>query len=686
MASIDILKKLRLYKTNPALVQEMTPNEIADIALLVMSQVNKIEDAIKAGRLDGYTPQPDKDYLSKESALRLLSDAVNGVLSRVDTELGEKGTALDKAVSEAILRIQNGKDGIVSDEEIERAATIAFEMIELPDFDAKMVELVQGNGAIIRDALESLPEGEEQLKINAVQNLRKELDELKQAISRKTDGKFGGGIGKATVLELIAQNGGGISDGDKGDITVSGNGTVWSIDNDTIGQAELATTGTPDGSKFLRDDMVWVSIPGGGDALVANPLSQFAATTSLQLKGVISDETGSGALVFADTPTLVTPVLGVATATSINGATITSGTLNGTVSGTNTGDQTITLTSDVTGSGTGSFVTTIANNAVSLAKMADVATGTVFYRKTASTGDPEVQTLATLKTDLGLTGTNSGDQTSIVGITGTKAQFDTAVTDGNFMYVGDAPTSHTHLLSEITDSTTEALGVGSLEVGHASDTTITRVSAGVIAVEGTNLVKAGAATSSGLTMATSRVLGRTTAATGAIEELSTVDAFVSAASDTTAGKIEVATIAETNTGTDATRAVSPDGLSQSYAGTKSVSIQVFEGATDVTTGDGKAYITIPEALNGMNLIRAQATVVTAGTTNATTVMIHNKTDAQDMLSGAISIASAGTVGTVGTINGSFDDVATNDVLRIDVDSVSTTAPKGLQVVLEFRLP
>jgi hypothetical protein len=37
-----------------------------------------------------------------------------------------------------------------------------------------------------------------------------------------------------------------------------------------------------------------------------------------------------------------------------------------------------------------------------------------------------------------LSGTNTGDQTSIVGITGTKAQFDTAVTDGDFLYVGDA--------------------------------------------------------------------------------------------------------------------------------------------------------------------------------------------------------------------------------------------------------
>ncbi|MBI2462810.1 MAG: hypothetical protein HYV65_01075, partial [Candidatus Spechtbacteria bacterium] len=39
-------------------------------------------------------------------------------------------------------------------------------------------------------------------------------------------------------------------------------------------------------------------------------LSAFAATTSLELKGVVSDETGSGSLVFATSPTLVAPVLG----------------------------------------------------------------------------------------------------------------------------------------------------------------------------------------------------------------------------------------------------------------------------------------------------------------------------------------------------------------------------------------
>lgn len=47
-------------------------------------------------------------------------------------------------------------------------------------------------------------------------------------------------------------------------------------------------------------------------------LSQFAATSSSELAGVISDETGTGALVFANTPTLVTPTLGAASATSVS--------------------------------------------------------------------------------------------------------------------------------------------------------------------------------------------------------------------------------------------------------------------------------------------------------------------------------------------------------------------------------
>ena len=53
----------------------------------------------------------------------------------------------------------------------------------------------------------------------------------------------------------------------------------------------------------------------------ANNLSAFSATTSAQLAGVISDETGSGNLVFATSPTLITPVLGTPTSGLLSNCT-----------------------------------------------------------------------------------------------------------------------------------------------------------------------------------------------------------------------------------------------------------------------------------------------------------------------------------------------------------------------------
>jgi hypothetical protein len=48
---------------------------------------------------------------------------------------------------------------------------------------------------------------------------------------------------------------------------------------------------------------------GGVVAYTSNKLSAFAATTSTELRGTITDETGIGALVFANSPTLVTAIL-----------------------------------------------------------------------------------------------------------------------------------------------------------------------------------------------------------------------------------------------------------------------------------------------------------------------------------------------------------------------------------------
>lgn len=68
------------------------------------------------------------------------------------------------------------------------------------------------------------------------------------------------------------------------------------------------------------------------------------------------------------------------------------------------------LAGDVTSSA-GSVSTTIANNVVTLAKLADIATASFIGRNTAGTGDPEVLSVATAKTMLGISGTNTGDVT-----------------------------------------------------------------------------------------------------------------------------------------------------------------------------------------------------------------------------------------------------------------------------------
>lgn len=122
----------------------------------------------------------------------------------------------------------------------------------------------------------------------------------------------------------------------------------------------------------------------------------------------------------------------------------------------------------------------------------------------------------------------------------------------------------------------------------------------------------------------------------------------------------------------------------------SVSIQVVAGGDSIAIGDGQAYITIPEECNGMNLVGAHARVVTAGTTNTTNIQIRNVTDSVDMLSTKLTIDSgetgSDTAATPAVIDPTKDDVVTNDLLAIDIDAISSTAPKGLIIRLRFALP
>jgi hypothetical protein len=84
--------------------------------------------------------------------------------------------------------------------------------------------------------------------------------------------------------------------------------------NDVSSSAHgFAPKGDGSATSFLNGQGAYTTPAGSGDALTTDPLSQFASTTSAQLAGVMSDETGSNLLVYNDTPTLIAPILGTPT-------------------------------------------------------------------------------------------------------------------------------------------------------------------------------------------------------------------------------------------------------------------------------------------------------------------------------------------------------------------------------------
>lgn len=110
---------------------------------------------------------------------------------------------------------------------------------------------------------------------------------------------------------------------------------------------------------------------GGGNAVTSGTLAQFAATTSAQLAGVISDEQGSGALVFANSPTLITPNLGTPSAINLTNATALP------VTGGGTGAATATLGSIVAGTGSNTAATLPGNTAAYAKVLTQKGTGSV---------------------------------------------------------------------------------------------------------------------------------------------------------------------------------------------------------------------------------------------------------------------------------------------------------------------
>lgn len=438
-----LVRKLYAYRQDPELYRAPSNEDLADLVILVLNAVKSIEESMESKRVNvenKYDSQA-KDVLTKaeKQSRDLMSEVraeVNRLISDSQSVLGETKQELETRVQEAIDNIRNGDDGIVTDDEIERAASIAAGLIELPDFDALISERTTANPQAIRDALELLS-GDERYKVEItdVEGLQDRLEEL----VRTNQGK-GGTIGKNQVYGFIRQA---IADG-------------------TISSGDSLPDQTGNNGKFLTTDGTdasWATLAGGGDmaAAVYDPAggaAQVAFASELHDAVTVTD---SAEIDFTLTGQDITATLKAGSIDETKLDASVNASLNLADSATQPGDNISTLTNDagylttatvsdgdkgdITVSGSGA-TWTIDDEAVTLAKMAHVPTNRILGRDTAGTGDVE-------------------------------ALADGAVRD---------------IIGLDTDDSPQFAGVN---VGHATDTTVTRSAAGVIAVEGDNVLMEG---------------------------------------------------------------------------------------------------------------------------------------------------------------------------------------------------
>ena len=148
-------------------------------------------------------------------------------------------------------------------------------------------------------------------------------------IALDTNSGFTGGLFNAVTSLSLAGSGGNLTLASSGALggnrTVSfspGSGNrVLTMGGDVSFAGQWATTGN-NAVTIATSGTTTATLPSGTYtfASLSNTLNQFAATTSAQLAAVISDETGSGALVFGTAPTIAGGVVNALTSFSLAGS------------------------------------------------------------------------------------------------------------------------------------------------------------------------------------------------------------------------------------------------------------------------------------------------------------------------------------------------------------------------------
>lgn len=215
--------------------------------------------------------------------------------------------------------------------------------------------------------------------------------------------------------------GGSLVDGNYGDVTVSGSGTVWSVNNAAVAFSEIASKPTTLAGYGIVDAAPLVHVGAGGGAhadVVESGASGFmTGAQAAKLAGISANATANSSDAVLLARANHTGQQAASTISDFNEALMDflgqqSVPGQGLVAGANVtltyndGANTLTISAatvggatladgdygDVTASSSGSVIT-IDNGVVTLAKMANLNTDTIIGRDTAGTGVPEALTL-----------------------------------------------------------------------------------------------------------------------------------------------------------------------------------------------------------------------------------------------------------------------------------------------------